>query len=81
MEKFYEGSEWHRFCCGGGDSPDGPVIIAHIVKMVADYYDELLAAAEQAAASAKPASARPQGDARARAGTSTSSRPSKRRRG
>eukprot|EP00965_Chrysotila_dentata_P063759 2113156-Pleurochrysis_carterae.AAC.2 len=25
MEKFYEGSEWHRFYCDGGDSPGGPV--------------------------------------------------------
>eukprot|EP00965_Chrysotila_dentata_P043016 1428389-Pleurochrysis_carterae.AAC.1 len=24
QEKFYEGGEWQKFCCGGGDSPGGP---------------------------------------------------------
>eukprot|EP00965_Chrysotila_dentata_P257974 6213059-Pleurochrysis_carterae.AAC.6 len=81
QDKFYEGGEWQRFCCGGGLSPGGPVIIAKLVKIIADYFQCLArqvaahrAAAEQARGLAAVAAA---------AATSSSSslaRPSKRKR-
>eukprot|EP00965_Chrysotila_dentata_P094210 3114956-Pleurochrysis_carterae.AAC.1 len=44
-EKFYEEGHWQRFCCRGGKSPGGACLIATLVKMVADHYDEVAAAA------------------------------------
>eukprot|EP00965_Chrysotila_dentata_P177400 5859118-Pleurochrysis_carterae.AAC.1 len=44
-DKFYEGGHWHTFCCGGSKAPGGPVMVATLVKIVADHYDELAAKA------------------------------------
>eukprot|EP00965_Chrysotila_dentata_P115581 3819770-Pleurochrysis_carterae.AAC.1 len=44
-DKFYEGGHWHLFCCGVGKAPGGPVMVASVVKLVADFYEELAATA------------------------------------
>eukprot|EP00965_Chrysotila_dentata_P067853 2244639-Pleurochrysis_carterae.AAC.2 len=46
-DKFYEGGHWHTFCCGGGKAAGGPVIVATLVKLVADYYEELTTTADR----------------------------------
>eukprot|EP00965_Chrysotila_dentata_P228577 6196682-Pleurochrysis_carterae.AAC.1 len=55
-EKFYDGGVWHQFICEGGKSPGGPVIIAHLVLIVAKYYENL-ATAESAKAAVRSAAA------------------------
>mmetsp|Transcript_36593 Transcript_36593/g.80368 ORF Transcript_36593/g.80368 Transcript_36593/m.80368 type:complete len:161 (-) Transcript_36593:588-1070(-) len=80
LEKFYEGSEWHRFCCGGGHSPGGPVIIAQIVMMVAEYYEKVQAEANRSAA-ARPPRASASSSAPSPPRSSGDSRPKKRKKG
>eukprot|EP00965_Chrysotila_dentata_P187801 6172356-Pleurochrysis_carterae.AAC.1 len=60
QDKFYEGSEWQRFCGGGGHSPGGPVIVAQLVLFVADHYQTLQRELAKAAAAhrAAPSSGR-----------------------
>eukprot|EP00965_Chrysotila_dentata_P255092 6212097-Pleurochrysis_carterae.AAC.2 len=77
-DKFYEGDHWHTFCCGGGKATGGPVMIATLVKLVADHYEELSKTADrerdlraQAAAASVEASTA--------AATASSERPNKRR--
>ena len=50
QDKFYDDCEWNRFIEGGGKSEGGPVMIAALVKKVADYYEGLAVAYRAAAA-------------------------------
>eukprot|EP00965_Chrysotila_dentata_P082877 2734612-Pleurochrysis_carterae.AAC.2 len=41
MEKFNEGAKWHLYCEKGGKAPGGSVLIAKLVKHVADFYVQM----------------------------------------
>eukprot|EP00965_Chrysotila_dentata_P149508 4937045-Pleurochrysis_carterae.AAC.1 len=83
MDKFYDGGGWQQFICGGGKSPGGAVIIAHLVKIVADHFEELQAASQAKVAlqTAQQAAASSITTASNTAAISQSSRPRKRGRG
>jgi len=74
-DKFYEGGHWHVFCYGGGRAPGGAVLVATLVKIVADHYEELVTMA----ASEREQAALAGSIAATTAPTAASERPSKRK--
>eukprot|EP00965_Chrysotila_dentata_P178679 5900971-Pleurochrysis_carterae.AAC.1 len=82
VDKFYDGGAWQQFVLGGGKSPGGPVIIARLVKLVADWYEEVQAVAQAKAALQMAAQAfQSAQQVTAASSAEISSRPSKRTRG